>query len=141
MLKRLGCRLNPKTPRYEPPSEPTIRRLLQRINADAVDQAFSDWFRSLTGECLVIAIDGKTLKGARQQDGSQIHLLSAFLQQKGIVIAQREVESSTNEIPVVKQLLEPLTIQGSVVTLDALHTQKSTADPSPCPPHLTIKHT
>ena len=64
MLKRLGCRLNPKTHRYEPPSEPTIRRLLQRINADAVDQAFSDWFRSLTGECLVIAIDGKTLKGA-----------------------------------------------------------------------------
>ena len=47
---------------------------------------------------------------------------------KGIVIAQCEVESTTNEIPVVKQLLEPLVIQGSVVTLDALHTQKSTAE-------------
>ena len=47
---------------------------------------------------------------------------------KGIVIAQCEVESTTNEIPVVKQLLEPLAIQGSVVTLDALHTQKSTAE-------------
>lgn len=128
MLKRLGCRLNPKTRRYEPPSEPTIRRLLQLIDANAVDQAFSNWFRSLTGENIAIAIDGKTLKGARQQDGSQVHLLSAFLQQKGIVIAQCEVESTTNEIPVVKKLLEPLTIQGSVVTLDALHTQKSTAE-------------
>ena len=128
MLKRLGCRLNPKTRRYEPPSEPTIRRLLQLIDANAVDQAFSNWFRSLTGENIAIAIDGKTLKGARQQDGSQVHLLSAFLQQKGIVIAQCEVESTTNEIPVVKQLLEPLAIQGSVVTLDALHTQKSTAE-------------
>lgn len=105
MLKRLGCRLNPKTRRYEPPSEPAIRRLLQLIDANAVDQAFSNWFRSLTGEGLAIAIDGKTLKGARQQDGSQIHLLSAFLQQKGIVIAQCEVESATNEIPVVKRLL------------------------------------
>ena len=128
MLKRLGCRLNPKTRRYEPPSEPTIRRLLQSIDADAVDQAFSDWFCSLTGEGLAIAIDGKTLKGARQKDGSSVHLLSAFLHQKGIVIAQREVTSSTNEIPVARQLLEPLNIQGSVVTLDALHTQKDTAD-------------
>ena len=64
MLKRLGCRLNPKTRRYEPSSKPTILRLLQMVNADAVDQAFSDWFRSLTGEGLAVAIDGKTLKGA-----------------------------------------------------------------------------
>ena len=126
MLKRLGCRLNQKTRRYEPPSEPTIRRLLQSIDADAVDQAFSGWLCSLTGEGLAIAIDGKTLKGARQKDGSSVHLLSAFLHQKGIVIAQCEVESSTNEIPVARQLLEPLNIQGSVVTLDALHRQKDT---------------
>lgn len=128
MLKRLGCRLNPKTHRYEAPSEPTLRRLLQKIDADAVDQAFSDWLCSLTGEDVAIAIDGKTLKGARQENGTQVHLLSAFLHQKGVVIAQREVKCSTNEIPVARQLLESLNIQGSVATLDALHTQKDTAD-------------
>ena len=128
MLRRMGCRRNPKTNRYEPPSEPTIRRLLQNIDADAVDQAFSGWFCTLVGKELAISIDGKTLKGARQKDGSSVHLLAAFLHQKGVVIGQHEVKKDTNEIPVVQQLLKPIDIQGSVVTLDALHTQKTTAD-------------
>ncbi len=43
------------------------------------------------------------------------------------MLAQLEVESKTNEIPTVKPLLEPLDIEGQVVTLDALHTQRETA--------------
>ncbi len=37
--RRLGCRFNPKTRTYEPPSEPTIRRLLQDVDAEVVDAA------------------------------------------------------------------------------------------------------
>ncbi|MEP9411109.1 MAG: transposase family protein, partial [Candidatus Brocadia sp.] len=86
MFKRLGCRFNRKTGRYKPPSEPTIRRFLQEVNAVAVDTAVYGWLQALSGKDPAVAIDGKTLKGARQQDGHQIHLLSAFLQQKGVVI-------------------------------------------------------
>lgn len=127
MLKRLGCRLNPKTGIYEPPSEPTIRRFLQDVDAEAVDTALYGWLQSLAGEDTALAIDGKTLKGAYQENGQKIHLLSAFLQQKGVVIAQCPVDQKTNEIPTLKTLLDPLDIKDKVVTLDALHTQKETA--------------
>lgn len=74
-----------------------------------------------------ISVDGKTLRGARQEDGRQTHLLSAFLQNQGAVIALRQVDSKTNEITTVRPLLDPLQIEGKVVSLDALHTQHDTA--------------
>jgi hypothetical protein len=55
MLKRLGCRFNPKTRHYEPPSEPTIRRFLQEVDAEAVDNALYGWLQSLSGQDSAIA--------------------------------------------------------------------------------------
>jgi hypothetical protein len=74
-----------------------------------------------------MAVDGKTLKGVRSANGRQMHLLAAFLHQEAIVAAQAQVPCSTNEITVVKQLLDPVPMEGTVVTLDALHTQHETA--------------
>jgi len=54
-------------------------------------------------------------------------LLSAILHQEGIVLAQRAVGEKTNEIPALPHLLAPLSIEGAVVTADALHAQKETA--------------
>lgn len=127
MLKRLCCRYNKKTKRYVPPSEPTIRRFLQGVDAESVDKALCGWLQSFSGVDSSIAIDGKTLKGARQSDGKQVHLLSAFLQNMGTVIAQNQVDTKTNEITMVRPLLDPLEIKDMVVTLDAMHTQKETA--------------
>jgi hypothetical protein len=76
---------------------------------------------------LVAAVDGKTLKGARTADG-QVKLLSAFCPGVGAVLAQQEIPSTTNEIPVIKELLASVPLEGSVVTADAMHTQKATAE-------------
>jgi hypothetical protein len=127
-LRRLGCRRDPHTRRYRAPSEPTIRRILQRIDAEAVDRALTDWLRSLApSQSGVIAMDGKTLRGARNRKGQQVHLLSAVLQGEGIVIAQRKIGDKSNEIPEAPALLAPLPLAGAVVTADALHTQKNLA--------------
>jgi predicted transposase YbfD/YdcC len=69
-----------------------------------------------------LAVDGKTVRGARREDGAQVHLLAAMTA-GGQVIAQREVSSRTNEITVFKPLLAPLDLAGTVVTFDALHSQ------------------
>lgn len=125
-LKRLWSRYNDKTQQYEPPSEPTIRRVLQSIDAEAVDQAIYGWLNSLfSGDA--VAFDGKVLKGARNENGSQIHLLSAIIQQEGITVAQKQIASKTNEIPTARPLLEPLDLNGKVVTGDAMHTQTDLA--------------
>jgi hypothetical protein len=124
VLERLWCRK--QGDRYIPPSEPTFRRHLQRIDAEAVDTTVSCWVcRQSSGQ--TIGIDGKTIRGARRADGTQVHLLSAFLHQEGMTIAQREVSSKTNEIPEAKPLLTPLDLRGKVVTADALHTHKELA--------------
>lgn len=126
MLQRLWCRFDEKTQRYVPPSEPTIRRMLQSIDADAVDQSLGGWLASLfTTDA--IGFDGKVLKGARREDGSKVHLLSAFVHQEGITIAQRQIESTSNEITAAQPLLQPLDLRGKVVTADAMHAQKELA--------------
>ena len=123
---RLRCRFEKSTKRYVAPSEPTIRRVLSRADADAVDTALTGWLSSRSKD-EAIAVDGKTIRGASRHTGQKIHLLSAFLHNMGAVIAQCQVDSKTNEIPSLRPLLEPLNLEGCVVTLDAMHTQKDTA--------------
>lgn len=127
-LRRLGFRRNARSGSYQPPSEPTIRRVLNGIDAEQVDEALTGWVRSLSpSPSGAIALDGKTLRGARGPEGQAVHLLSAVLHGQGLVVAQREVSGKSNEIPEAPALLAPLDLEGCVVTADALHTQKSLA--------------
>jgi len=129
-LRRLGCRKDPHSKSYTPPSEPTIRRVLQGIDAEQVDRALAGWLRSLVGgkPGEAVAIDGKTLRGARRASGGQVHLLSALLHGTGVILGQCEVEEKSNEIPAAPQLLDQLELKGLTVTADALHTQRELAD-------------
>lgn len=122
LLERLGCRYNLRLGRYVPPSEPTIRRVLQSVDADEVDRVVYAWLAEQSS-CRAVAVDGKSLRGARGPDGRPRHLLAAFLHKQGAVVAQTEVGPQTNEIAAFQPLLEPLDLQGKVVTADALHAQ------------------
>ena len=74
-----------------------------------------------------MAVDGKTLRGGHDHGQPAPHLLSAILHQEAVVLGQIAVEEKTNEIPKLPQLLDPLPLEGAVVTADALHTQQDTA--------------
>ena len=129
--KRLGCYFHKDKQCYIAPSEPTIRRVLQSSNTEAFEQILNAWIRRLSLEqsddADAIAVDGKTLKGARDSENHKTHLLSAVLHGIGITIGQVTVSCKSNEIPSVQTLLEPLEISNCIVTFDALHTQKKTA--------------
>lgn len=129
MLSRFRARYDKDMKTFIPPSEPTIRRVLQHINGQAVDDALTGWLMSVAqrDKNSLIAVDGKTLKGAKDSSGKQVQLLSAFLCDPGVVISQRKIDSKTNEIPEIKPLLARLKIAGSIVTADAMHTQTDTA--------------
>lgn len=121
-LRKLGSK------RREAPSEPTIRRVLQRLDADRLDAQIGSWLvaqHPLAGRGL--AVDGKTLRGGHDAHRAAPHLLSAILHQEAVVLGQVAVEEKTNEIPKLPELLEPLPLQGAVVTADAMHTQHATA--------------
>ncbi|MDT0548344.1 hypothetical protein [Streptomyces lonegramiae] len=80
LLERLGTAVDPLVPKRSWPAESTIRRLLARIDADALDRAVGAWLadRQTRGQGLRgLAVDGKSLRGAARAKGRKIHLLAA----------------------------------------------------------------
>jgi len=121
-LRRLGAT------RRTPPSEPTIRRVLQAVDADRLDAQLGPWLlRVAAPHGARLSVDGKTVRGGHARGAAAPHLLSAILHQDAVVVAQAAVPPTTNEIPMLPRLLAPLPLAGAVVTADALHTQTETA--------------
>jgi predicted transposase YbfD/YdcC len=81
-----------------------------------------------SGGRLVIAIDGKAVRGAKGKDGKAPHLVAALAHGIGAVLGQVAVNAKDNEVPAVRDLLATFAgLAGAVITLDALHTQGETA--------------
>lgn len=126
LLKRLGARYNGRLARYMPPSEPTIRRILQRIDAQALESVLTQWLQA-EAKSDAVAVDGKTARGAKDAEGKRMHLVAALFHGQGVVASQRRVENKSNEIPAFRPLLENMDLAGRVVTGDALHAQRDHA--------------
>ena len=112
------------------PSESTIRRVLQNLDPADVDAHLRSWLCTRTGTIngrTVIAVDGKTMRGARTSKDPAPHLLAALDHATGAVLTQQRVAGKSNEIPALRELLEPLDLEGVVVSADAMHTQTGTA--------------
>ncbi|MGH3327675.1 MAG: ISAs1 family transposase [Streptomycetales bacterium] len=76
----------------------------------------------------MIALDGKTVRGARTRpQGKAPHLIAAFDHGAGAVLGQVCIAAKGNEIPAARTLLGKMDVAGAVVTLDAMHTQTDTA--------------
>jgi predicted transposase YbfD/YdcC len=115
------------------PSESTIRRILQAVDLDSLDAALSSWLSSRVpparpGRMRVVAVDGKTARGARTDEHTQVHLLAAFDPAPGTVLGQTQVESKSNEITAFAPLLDRLDLTDVLLTADALHTQRGHAE-------------
>ncbi len=113
------------------PEESTLRKLFARLDADALDRLLGAfmWTRTgVVGRRRVIALDGKTIRGARTPTRAAPHLVAAFDHAAGAVLGQVAIGAKSNEIPAVRDLLACFDVSGTVVTVDAMHTQVDTAD-------------
>jgi predicted transposase YbfD/YdcC len=115
---------------YSVPAETTIRRALGRLDPQALATAIGAWLgdrnRPQQGR-QAIAVDGKTLRGAKR-DGRQVHLLAAMDHTTRTVLAQRQVDGAPGEVPAFQPLLNGLDLAGAVITADALHTHADAAE-------------
>ena len=109
------------------PCESTIRRTLQRLDADALDDLAGAWAQQRTapsaGRRRVIAVGGETLRGSATGTRPGRHLLAALDHDRGVVLGQVDVEVKTNEIPMPPVLLGKISLRGAIVTADAMHAQ------------------
>lgn len=122
------------------PSDDTYRRTIGRLDPEAFEEAFRKWVASVArrtcGE--IVAIDGKTVRGSYDRDAAAIeasgapskplHLVSAWASEQRLVLAQTAVDEKTNEISALPSLLEVLELEGCLVTIDAMGTQKDIAE-------------
>jgi predicted transposase YbfD/YdcC len=119
-----------------PPSESTIRRTVQAVDAQALDRIVSAWLATrcaspstpASRQRRAIAIDGKSARGARGPDGRAVHLLAAFDHDSGVVLGQAVVDGKTNEVTAFAPLLDRIDVTDAIITADALHTQRAHAD-------------
>ncbi len=157
-LLALGAWRDPFDGRVYPPSEPTIRGILTGIDPDALTRACVTWTLAhlrttpdagahdgharaqaehdgavMAVRLKALAMDGKRARGARHQHGSMPGFMAAVTHDRPVVVAQRAIPDKTSEIPCVPTLLADLRAVGwdlpsTVVTLDALHTVRDTAE-------------
>ena len=114
-----------------PAEESTFRRAFALVSADVLDRVLGAWLWTRTvqaGGRLVIAVDGKTVRGAKSKNGRAPHLVAALAHGIGAVLGQVAVDEKSNEIPAVRELLKAFAdLAGAVLTIDAMHTQHDTA--------------
>ena len=120
---------------HAPPCAATLHTIFRRVNRDEFEAHLGAWADSVVGRLLpapemsevAVAIDGKTLRGSKKQGAPGTHLLSALAHHVGVTLAQYAVDDKTNEITAVESLLCQLVLEGRIVTMDALLTQRHVA--------------
>lgn len=114
------------------PSHDTFRRVFARLDAEQFQSCFVKWVQAveklIAGQ--VVALDGKTLRRSQDRASGKgaLHLVSAWASENRLVLGQRVVDSKSNEITALPQLLDILELSGCIVTIDAIGCQTAIAE-------------
>ena len=121
--RALHCWINPRTGEYEVPSESSFYRALKIVTPQQIQTVLDRWLDQMVGPVdrqELVAMDGKTL------NHSGVHLVSALTVPSLRCLGVIPVASKTNEITALRQLVDPIDLDGCLVETDALHTQDET---------------
>ncbi len=114
------------------PSHDTFNDVFIKIDPEQFEKAFVSWVSSISslvpGE--VVSVDGKTLRRSHDNANSKraIHMVSAWSTSNAMVLGQLTTERKSNEITAIPMLLEMLSIEKCLVTIDAMGCQKKIAE-------------
>jgi predicted transposase YbfD/YdcC len=114
------------------PSDDTFRRIFQFIDYEAFSRCFIAFTEGLSrlSEGEVVSFDGKCLRGSKNKSLGKVgvYMMGAWANQNKLLLGQLKVDEKSNEILVMPQLLEILSVKGCLVTADALNCQKAIAE-------------
>ena len=114
------------------PSHDTISRVLRLVNPIAFERAFLEWTETIRDRTSgdILPIDGKVLRGSfdKATGIDAIDMVTAWSSANGIVLGQVKTDVKSNEITAIPNLLKMLDIEGCIITIDAMGTQKKIAE-------------
>lgn len=115
------------------PSHDTLCRVFGMLSPEILQQLYGKWQELLNqneGEVLrkLICIDGKTMRSNKRKEGKPNHIITAWSKEDGFSLGQKVVNTKSNEITAIPELLEKIRIKGQVVTIDAMGTQTAIAE-------------
>ena len=129
-LKMLYKRLAKRELMNYTPSHDTFSYCFRGLDPKAFQEAFKSWLLTvyeILGEH--ICIDGKTIRGVRKLDpDSDSHTVTAYIAGIRASLNQVFISKKSNEINAVKELLDVIDVEGNILTIDAIGTQKEIVD-------------
>jgi len=113
------------------PSHDTFNRVFALLNPTAFQKGFLNWVGAIAQSTLgrLVAIDGKTARHSFDKAAGKgaLHLVSAWASENRLLLGQQAVDSKSNEISAIPELIKNLEISGAIVTIDAMGCQKNIA--------------
>jgi len=112
------------------PSHDVLNKLFNRLDTKEFNNCFMKWVDSIAtkSDGRVIPIDGKTIRGmASRFSDSKLHIVSAFCAKNGLCLGQVKVDSKSNEITAIPELLDLIAVKGCIITIDAMGCQRDIA--------------
>lgn len=109
------------------PCASTFYNILATIDVKIFENIIYEYIGEKSDKKDAIAFDGKTMRGTRKKGGEFCHLLSAFSHKLAGTLFQISVESKTNEITAIQEILKKMNLEGKITTMDALLTQTEIA--------------
>ena len=121
LIEKIGLKLENGIP-----TDDTFQRIFAIIKPKELEKCFLEWVKSvhITTKGEIVSIDGKTLRGSRNEDKSVIHMVSAWSNNAQMVLGQLRINEKSNEITAVPELLDLLELNGCIITSDAMSCQK-----------------
>jgi predicted transposase YbfD/YdcC len=113
------------------PSHDAISDLFSALNPKIFAECFINWVHGIAQktDSEVVALDGKTVRGAASKGNKfPLHIVTAFCTKNRLCLGQQTVAEKSNEITAIPRLLELLTLDGCIVTLDAMGCQREIAE-------------
>jgi predicted transposase YbfD/YdcC len=113
------------------PSHDTVERVFSWIDPVLFGNAFREWAKLATGKTLcpgVVSIDGKTMRGTKENGKNALHVVNAFFSESKMVLGQVFTDEKSNEMKAIPKLSEILDVKGQIVTIDAGGTYKDIAE-------------
>jgi len=120
------------------PRKDVFRRVLALLKPAAFQACFASWLQSLRAtaaaasgvEQPVLAVDGKTARRShdRRHGLGALHAVTVWASEFGLSLGQVACEEKSNEITAIPELLRLVDIQGAIITIDAMGTQKAIAE-------------